>query len=146
MHFIIFLFIIELFFGFNGKWLVLGGVSARHWLFAIMLFMVYGKAVYYFWKNWKFEKELSFLGFLCKELRTFKFFDRFLAVFVASHIIWIVVIPYMQQKTNPGGLGLGILSFTLLVDSVVFRGMNITRMLATFEVSQDTLEKGEAQS
>lgn len=43
-------------------------------------------------------------------------------------------------------LGLGILIFTLVVDAVAFRGMNVTRMLASFEVSKDALERGEAQS
>ena len=110
MRFLIMLFIFELFFGFNGKWLVLGGISARHWLFAVVLCAVYGKALCFFLRKRKTENEKSFLRYLRKELRSFKAFDWYLATFAALHSIWILIIPYIQQKNNPGVLGYAISS------------------------------------
>jgi len=121
MQFIIYFFIFELFFGFNGKWLVLGGVSARHWLFAVVLIAVYGKALLFFLKKRKEKKNRSLAKHIKEELSTFKGFDWFLAAFVALHAIWIVLIPYMQQDTNPGTLGYAISS-----------GLCITLMLLYF--------------
>ena len=104
MRFLIMLFIFELFFGFNGKWLMIGGISVRHWLFAAVLCAVYGKALYFFAQKHKREKDNSLKSYLRNELRSFKAFDWFLAAFAALHSIWILVIPYLQQENNPGAL------------------------------------------
>lgn len=121
MRIISYLFILELFFGFNGKWLVLGGVSIRHWLFVLTLLTVYGKALIYFLKKRKEIKDVSFAKYIKEELKTFKIFDYFLALFLVLHIIWIIIIPYMQRDTNPDALGYAVSS-----------GLCITLMLLYF--------------
>lgn len=123
MRFLIMLFIFELFFGFNGKWLVLGGISVRHWLFVVVLCAVYGKALCFFVKKRKKEKEESFTKYLRNELRSFKAFDWFLAAFAVLHSIWILIIPYLQQENNPGALSYAISS-----------GLCITLLLLYFPV------------
>lgn len=106
MRFLIFLFIFELFFGFNGKWLVLGGVSARHWLFAVVLCAVYGKALYFFVKKviGKRKQGEKLWQIIVAELSSFSKFDWCLLVFVLLHSIWIVLIPYTQMSIYPNAL------------------------------------------
>lgn len=43
-------------FDFNGKLLMLGGVSSWHWLFALVLMMVSVKALHCFIKKWRAER------------------------------------------------------------------------------------------
>lgn len=112
MKFLIYIFILELFFGFNGKLLVFGGVSIRHWLFAIVLIFTYGKAFFTFSKKWKKEKEssIAFTKFLKEELLSFSYFDMVLLCFLLLHAIWIVWIPYTKLDIIPEALNIAISS------------------------------------
>lgn len=107
MKYLICLFIFEIFFGFNGKLLILGGISIRYWLFALVLLCVSVKAFVCLLercRQGKQEKKLSFLCFLKEELKVFQRFDWIFLCFILLHLIWIVLIPCMQQGTNPGAL------------------------------------------
>ena len=112
MKFLIYFFILELFFGFNGKLLVFGGISIRHWLFAIVLILLYGKALFVFLKKWEKEKLSGkmFSKFLKEEIRSFSNFDRVLLCFLLLHAIWIIWIPYTKLDIIPEALNIAISS------------------------------------
>ena len=83
-----------------------GGISIRHWLFAIVLILTCGKAFFVFWKKWKKEREscASFTIFLKQELSSFSYCDRILLCFLLLHAIWIVWIPYTKLEINSEAL------------------------------------------
>lgn len=112
MKILIYFFILELFFGFNGKLLVFGGISIRHWLFAIVLVFIYGKAFFVFLKKWEEEKLSAkmFSKFLKGELRSFSNFDIVLFCFLLLHFIWIIWIPYTKLDIIPEALNIAISS------------------------------------
>lgn len=133
MRYIIYIFIFELFFGFNGKLLVLCGVSIRHWLFALTLLCLTGKAFSCLMERYRAIKQtrnLSVIRFLHEELRVFRRFDWIFLFFVLLHMIWIVIIPWMQQGDNWAALqdavsaGAGIMITALYFPAVYLVRIN----------------------
>lgn len=106
MQLLIYIFILELCFGFNGKLLVLGGISIRHWLFAVVLVLAYAKALVCFIKkrNEKKSERVAFFRFLQQELASFSKFDWVLLGFVLLHSIWIIFIPCTKLDIEPDAL------------------------------------------
>lgn len=106
MRVIIYFFILELFFGLNGKWLVLGGISIRHWLFAVVLCLTCGKALYHLIQRYRASKkeQVTLGSFLLNELRQFRKFDWVFLLFLVSQLFWIVILPYIDNKLIPGAL------------------------------------------
>lgn len=100
MRGIIYLFILELFFGLNGKWLVLYGISIRHWLFAVVLTLVLGKTLYCLSKRYTKAKHAGagFGQFLKEELQQFHRFDWFFLAFLVLQLFWIVVLPVFDTS------------------------------------------------
>lgn len=112
MRIIVYLFILELCFGLNGKLLVIRGISVRHWLFAITLVCVCAKAIKCLVTKWEnVGKEKKSVGdFIIGEIKTFKKFDAVLLAFMLLHIVWIIIIPSMQLSRNPEALRRGVTS------------------------------------
>lgn len=130
VQFIICLFILELFFGLNGKLLVLGGIPIRHWLFAVVIVVASVKALLCFVEKWKEKKaqQIPFRYHLKAELESFSRFDQILLCFLVLHGIWIVLLPCLQRNAHPEVLQTALSSgLAILVMALYFPAVYLLR-------------------